>query len=430
MKSKILLAVLPALLVLSACQASPKAKANNLFLEDTLAHEEVFGNVKLEERSLQPKRLDDPVEHPEANNFSIGVQSQSESTGCISFRFVAAVRFADTELDPTQAIWSRTVSYTDGNVKKALGTFPSANAYKKISNGGSAYSIDDYNDAHGLTGNNAYTHFVVYTLRNVPVDSNDYYVSTYLTLSTKEGQSGGKNLTSKAVAINASQTAKFAYDLGDNGGAFFLEGTFTSQHKIIPATKVRDSGNKAEFSDVELGLADSFVVKEFYNLELEVHGPSTFNGEVSNFDLKTNPNGEIGVNYKGTYNFYLKYEDATNKLFTKASNLKRHYYVDITSCDWFTGPEIYAFGPSVEATYFALNQIGTSYIYETADEIDPTVYNGLIVMRREAGAGTSSWWNQTVNISFEEDNGAIKNCIKFTGAGGDKDKAIEWVKHS
>ena len=193
MKKKILLAVLPALLVLSACQAGPKAKDNNLFLEDTLAHDEIFGNVALEARSLQPRRLgEDPVEHPDADNFAIGVQSQVENTGYISFRFVAAVRFASSELDPTQAVWSRKVSYTNGNAKKVFGTFPSTTAYTKISNGGSAYTIDDYNSAHELTGDNQFTHFVVYTLRNVPVDSNDYYVSTYLTLSTKEGQTGGK----------------------------------------------------------------------------------------------------------------------------------------------------------------------------------------------------------------------------------------------
>lgn len=311
MKKQFLLAIIPALLALSSCARVENVSPvkGNEFLEDTLAHDEVFGNVELEARALQPKRLDDPVEHPEANNFSIGVQSQVETEGHISFRFVAAVRFADSQLDPTQAVWSRTVSYTNGNVKKEFGTFPSAKAYKQISNGGGAYSIDDYNGAHSLTGDNAYTHFVVYTLRNVPVDSNDYYVSTYLTLSTKEGQSGGKELTSKAVAINASKTAKFVYDLGNNGGAFFLEGTINGSSKIVKASSIRSGNNKAIFSEVDFASGDIFVVKEFYNTDLYVHGSSSLTYEVSGNTGRCfeNNGGKISLKASkdGNYSLYL-----------------------------------------------------------------------------------------------------------------------------
>ena len=431
MNRKILLAVLPAILVLSACQASPKVEANNLFLEDTLAHEEIFGNVELEARSLQPRRLDDPIEHPDTNNFSIGVQSQSENTGYISFRFVAAVRFADSELDPTQAVWSRTVSYTNGNVKKAFGTFPSANAYKKISNGGSAYSIDDYNGAHGLTGDNAYTHFVVYTLRNVPVDSNDYYVSTYLTLSTKEGESGGKELTSKAVAINASETAKFVYDLGNNGGMFFLEGIIGGSQKIVKATTIREGGNKASFENVNLVAGDSFVIKEFYNTELEVHGSSTFSGEVSTFNLNNNDaGGKIGVNYSGKYTFYFKYINGNNELWTNASKLVRPMYVktEYVKGDWWSStPKIRLWCvKSNNGSWVDLKTVTNKELYVTDGNFDPTVYDYVIVARTN-GSNITEWWNQTINVgdlnrtdSDSNENAKVLNCIAvWTSKQGD-----------
>ena len=435
MKKRLFLGILPALLTLSACSggaAQPKEE-KNLFLEDTLAHDEIFGGAELEERALAPKRLlaqdftrklddPDPVTHPDADDFSIGVQSLSESTGYISFRFVAAVHFEDSQVGPTQAVWTRTVSYTTGAVKKAEGTFSSQKAYQKLSTSSGAYSISDYNTAHGTN----YTRFVVYTLRNVPVDENDYYVSAYLTLSTKEGQSGGKDLTSRAVAVNASETAKFAYDLGNSGGAFFIEGTINSLHTIIPASRVRENGNKADFEDINLNVGDKFEIKEFYNLELEVHGPTAFRGDVSAFDLKSD-GGKIGVNYKGQYSFYLKYEDDQNKLYTKARYLKRHYFVDITNCDWFTGPELYVFGEGVDAKYISLSQIGTSKFYETDEDLDPTIYTGAIVMRRESSSA-ENWWNQTVNIPLNQyDDGIVKNCIQFTGDGGDKTKTVVWT---
>ena len=440
MNRKILLTVLPALLVLSACQASPKAKDNNLFLEDTLAHEEIFGNVQLEERSLQPRRLDDPVEHPEANNFSIGVQSQSESAGHISFRFVAAVRFATSELDPTQAVWSRTVSYTNGNVKKAFGAYPSTAAYKKISNGGTPYTIDDYNGAHSLSGDNAYTHFVVYTLRNVPVDSNDYYVSTYLTLSTKEGQSGGKEMTSKAVAINASQTAKFVYDLGDNGGMFFLDGTIGGSQKIVKATSIREGGNKASFDDVNLVAGDSFVIKEFYNTELEVHGSSTFSGEVSNFNLNNNDaGGKIGVNYSGKYTFYFKYVNGNNELWTNASNLVRPMYVktQYVKGDWFSSaPKIRLWCvKDGNGSWVDLKTVTEEDLYITNGNFNPTVYDYIIVARTN-GSNIEQWWNQTINVSDldrqdSDSNGSAKvlNCIAvWTDKDGSNHYKYGWEK--
>ena len=57
MKKKLLLLTLPALMVLSGCAGvSASPKANNLMTEDTLAHEEIFGEV-VEAGELGLKKL-------------------------------------------------------------------------------------------------------------------------------------------------------------------------------------------------------------------------------------------------------------------------------------------------------------------------------------------------------------------------------------
>ena len=114
MNKKALLVVLPALLVLSACQIGPKSKDNNIFLEDTLAHEELFGGVDFCGVNTNIRKVD-PVEHPD-NDPTIGIQSQQEEGNKVSFRFVAAVSIAPENLESTVANWTRTVSDKDGNV--------------------------------------------------------------------------------------------------------------------------------------------------------------------------------------------------------------------------------------------------------------------------------------------------------------------------
>ena len=216
MKKKFLIAIIPALLALSACQGGAQEKVDkNLFLEDTLAHEEIFGDINFSDLMPKASKLgqpgirklgSDPVEHPDLDP-AIGVQSKVESAGYISFRFVAAVEFTKENIGPTNAQWTRTVSKKDGSsYPKDTGNIECTTAYTSLSSDGDPYTIDDFNEAQDP--DSTYTHFVVYTLRNVPVDSNDYFVSAYLTLSGV----GGLSLTSKAVAINASQTESMRRD--------------------------------------------------------------------------------------------------------------------------------------------------------------------------------------------------------------------------
>lgn len=416
MNKKALLVVLPALLVLSACQIGPKSKDNNIFLEDTLAHEELFGGVDFCGVNTNIRKVD-PVEHPD-NDPTIGIQSQQEEGNKVSFRFVAAVSIAPENLESTVANWTRTVSDKDGNAIKTTTQVPVTTAYTSLSNAGGAYTIDQFNSDHG---NASYTHFVVYTLRNIPNSYSDAFVSAFLTLSRQ----GADDVVSKAIATTVDESRQFAYAPYD--GAFFIRGTMNANP--VPATRIRDNdGNKAVFEDVLLDTTDSFVIEEFYNSKLELHGSSIYAGTVADFDLK-NVDGKIGANYKGKYNFYLKYNTDHNELYATGSQLKREYFVDLADvANWFTGPELYLFGAGVEAIFLSLTQItGTNY-WRTNVVVDPSVYTGAIVLRRDQS--TNTWWNQTPDISFESDNGAIKNCIKiYDSKDGEGKQYYSWTPY-
>lgn len=330
MKKRLLLASLPALLILSACNGGAQKKEdNNIFLEDSLAHDEIFDNRNFEDRELMPRRAD-PVVHPDSD-VSIGIQC-FEDGGNVNLRFVAAVSFAEGQLTPTDAVWTRSVYSPDGvkySTKFDAGEYACTTAYKKISNGGSAYSISDFNTDHKTS----YTHFVVYTLRNIPKATySSYYVSAYLTLSPNS-EGGIAETRTKAIAVRVDGLEKYTYD--PFAGEYFMVGSWSASP--IPATTIREDGNKASFEGLALNPGDTFVIKEFYNTKLEVHNSSVIYGNVSNYELNDDDaNDKIGVNYKGTYNFFLKYDGVSNQLYTTASNVVTNgpLYVDVNVSWW------------------------------------------------------------------------------------------------
>ena len=279
MKKKFLLAVIPALLAMSSCTFMQSAAVvkNNDLLEDCLAHDELFGNAELQEvepeaqREQQPLRTSDPGFDPEENvSPYIGVQS-FVADGKVSFRFVAAVRFESVAArEQTAVTWHRSVTSPSGAFVKEEGVdaVPECNtAYLALNNNGTSYSIDDFNEDHNDSN---YTHFVVYTLRNVSLTTYaGHYVSAYLSFS-KTGESGIDPVSSKAIAINVERTEKYVYTASD--GYCYIDGTFSGTPRKIAATRVRNGSNKAEFEYVNFAAGDTFVFNEFYNTKLYVHG--------------------------------------------------------------------------------------------------------------------------------------------------------------
>ena len=428
MKKKVFLAIIPALLVLSSCAGIQSKEKINLFVEDTLAHEEIFGNLKSNLFETRVRKLDDVVEHPDGTA-AIGVQSTSESSGHISFRFVAPVAFTNENITPTVAQWTRTVSKRDGSAyPKDTGTVASTVAYTKITNGGDEYTIGQYNTANGTS----YTHFVVYTLRNVPVDSNDYFVSAYLNLSGE----GGVSLTTKAIAINAAQTLKYSYthDLG----TAFMDGTFNGTPDVINATSVRTSvgdTNKATFEGLNLKENDSFSIKEFYETKLYTKGSSRLTGKDNPIGYWFgNDSGSIKTNYDGTYNLYLNKSD---EIWTAASNVDNdgYLYVNVNVSWWGNDSawtSVYAYRGDLNGEHtgkwFALSGTfwGNTFSTHTEDKFFTSTtyaagYTTLAVCRLKNGTnlpGDKTVWDSSIvhnRYDVALKTNGLEDCAYLTG---------------
>lgn len=328
MKKQLLLGFLPALLVLSACNGGGQVKEKyDDLLEDTLAHEEIFDQ---QEQGLAPRRLlgpnvgglrfEDPTpetEKEEVGTPYIGVQS-IVSGNTVSFRFVAAVQFTDEQRGLATATWTRAVSKADGTAYPKDTTDPTpacTTAYKKLSNGVSALTIEDFNAAHN---DSTYTHFVVYTLRNINLGTyagNDYYVSAYLSI----GGLGGDPLVSKAIAIRFDRNEKYVYAAGD--GEYVLSGTFNGVEKNIEPSAVRTQDNKAEFTFIDFVENDSFAIREFYNTKLYFHGAEeclNYSGNekiTSCFEAGENDFIKVKSSMVGSYDLYLSRTE--NRLYTQ-----------------------------------------------------------------------------------------------------------------
>lgn len=332
---KSLLLIIPALLVLSSCQAGPKSKENEeRFLEDTLAHEEIFGNVEFDDFNLGVRKAVDPVENPDVGEeISVGVQSTSEKSGHISFRFVAAITFTDDNRDATVAKWTRAVSKPNGTKAMSAGDpIECTSAYKSLSASGDPYTIAQFNSDH----HTSHTDFVVYTIRNIPVDSthNGYYVAAFLNLTV------GKVATSKAVVTTVDESLQFAYVPTD--GEYFLSGRIGgTDNQMVKATSKRTGGNRAAFEYVDFKEGDNFVLKEFYGVDLFVKDSSilTYGTDDSSYIKQCfeDSNGQIALKSgkAGSYGLYFKLnDDQLAREGDSPYNVGTGYYFKGTQNDW------------------------------------------------------------------------------------------------
>lgn len=433
MKKKYLIAILPALLVLSSCQAAPKAEVlkEDIFIEDTEAHDEIFGN-DLGGRKIAPYKINDPVTNPDSD-VSIGVQTLVDQKGTpadssddtVSIRFVAPVTFGEGQLAPTNAVWTRTVSKPDGSeYPKDTGNIPCSKAYTQLENGDhSAYTIAQFNEDHST----AYTHFVVYTLRGIPLEEySNYYVCAYLSLSG----TGGVELTTKAVAISVDQTKALAFNSANGYFAMSVNGG-----EPVEATSY-GGGNLATFSNVELNSDDVVRISGFKNTKFYVYGNDKLRGEVSAYNLE-NSSDVFSAKYKGTYTFFV---NSDNEVWTSVRNVVRPLYIrlDYVSDNfWFNADAVtrlYAFKKNgnelVREKWFDVSEDVEHKYYVTTEDVDPTLYDYVIVARLNP-SNSSDWWNQTIDIrldTYDADDQSLKvpNCIAVWTSKQDTKQEYGW----
>lgn len=271
MKKKLLLIALPAFMVLAGCSNHPikpvaeKEDLSGMMREDTVAHEDIFGSV-----DLNVKRLGEPEETPAAgsgfvNVPKIGVQFSGVYDGdlrngsgeiigqgdCYAVRFVAAANVNQTALDNESitAVWTRGVSTNEGDAVKPLATgdsYRSTVAYESLKNGETL--------TNASSEGNDYTHYLVYTMYDIPVANADCYIAAYLTLSD-----GAHTVKSKAVAARVGGNNAFSF-AADKAAGYFIQGKINGvpNQMLNLDDDLTDLEDHAEKRDVALQEDDEF----------------------------------------------------------------------------------------------------------------------------------------------------------------------------
>lgn len=254
MKKQLVIGLLPVLMALSACGgAGPRDNGPELFQEDTLAHEEIFGQIDSGLSQKATRNLD-PLD-PGTMTPVIGVQAYTGVSGYVSLRFVAAVSLANPAA--ATASWSRAMFKDNGDSFKEAANKPCVKAYTSIKDNGVELTAAAFDAAHGNTG--YFTHFVVYSMLNIPetyetVDIRGYYLTATLTLS---------GLSDKyTVATDVNRTKQVSFNAAEK--EHLLRGTIntfagTSQSEDDYSSEALPLGKTARFTTT-LKADDSFYV--------------------------------------------------------------------------------------------------------------------------------------------------------------------------
>ena len=426
MKKKIILALIPALMALSSCNAITKQgitpKQDNTvkeieFLEDTEAHDEIFGKAGFGGKNSGIRKISNIEYDPPA----IGIQSMVDDKGdldssndTISVRFVAAVDFGST-VEAATAKWHRTMFGTDGHVLdgRVETEKPCSKAYTSLADpeeDGGVYSIVDLNGSiyH-------YTHFVVYTMTGIPLETYaNCYLTAYLTVDA-DGDGAGEAVTSKVVATTVDQKTQFSFNK-DNTGCFGVKITGLDYETFSKANSTKE-GYWATFENVTLDGGDWFL---FANRAIDLGNRSNDFFAVYGFDklregdhaYEGHPNGFYEFTQAGNSQFsvcpydmqkyYFYVQNDTNKIFPKYSISKT---VTLNPGVWAADNPNYELyvsdynGFGVEKWY-SLSGSGSAYSVSLSNIPDGAI---LIFCRMNPSGTAHDWagkWDQTINLSI------------------------------
>lgn len=429
MKKKFLLAIIPALMALSSCAGAGQKvdiKNDNIFVEDTLAHEEIFGDSKIEFQDYKA-----PLKAPSGPVAPIyGVQYQESSDGeHVHMRFIAATWINS----PSNAVkWTRTMYKGHGNgdqnghVFKEEADKACTKAYTSLANGSEeAITISSINAQYG--DGDDYNYFVVYTMLNIPKTTyDDYAIRANITVGGLASGTG--------IAATVGQTAYATFNMDQDG--HFISGRFDGVHGEFEPEYDGEhpkGSDNAVYYDVPLNVGDTFALV-YYDKENNVfllNGTSRFiNISGYYFD---NSKKTITAKYDGTYTLYL---NSADEIHTTASSVSRPLYAKPTNVGgldswWGQGGRwtaVYVYNEDVEPkreAWFTLVADG-DYL-KTTENVDSSLYNKAIFVEMKSGTLTPSWENK--NDNNETGNKAIslnnEDCayLKDNGAGG---KYFDW----
>ena len=407
MKKQFLLAVLPALLVLSACSAGPK-KANNVLLEDALAHEEIFGEVgnaiDLRVRKTAVQENNDEVSSQPvgaAKSLSapaVGVQYQPLTNGYYAIRYVAAINDLDVS-----AVWTRNICKSNGErIKTQSSQVVVTKAYSALAADG---GVD-------LPAENQ--HYVVYTLRNIPESDLNSYLFAYLTLT--KGEESVKSIA-RISRMAAGNT--FTIDTASVNG-YFLQGKIGGSNKIEPiedVSGVEGSQNYAQKEGISFAANDEFGLFKYVsgsNEHFQCFGYNQYQSGTT-FVQNVSSSNYAKIYLGGKYSLYL---NKSNQIYFNAGEVKTTIYFEPND-SWKQGGAFFQIWDS--ANWIRMTDVGNG-IYSA--ELDVGNHSSINFCRMNPTQGSSdgmNWvdgnnyrvWNQTQNVSVTREFNTLLSNPKY-----------------
>lgn len=256
MRNKLLLIALPALMVMSSCTYMESATKVDLFKEDTVAHEEVFGGQAIQGPAVQ-RMADVDTDTDYKVGYQIHFDDKGNADGTddvISIRFIAAIK-----ADYTLMRWTRGVTDSRGAELKALSDhrydedlhedvyFDSKVVYTSLNNGS---GVDEMTAGEGDFA--GYTGFIVYSLLNIPYEDNaDAYLGVTLALDEVKTDFYAVKIEKNGAGTASAHSFKFASD--KNG--FFL----AKDDSVVDADASTRGDNAASFT-VNLAADEGFLI--------------------------------------------------------------------------------------------------------------------------------------------------------------------------
>ena len=404
MKNKSLLMIIPALMVLSACAgAGPKQEALQLepeMVEDTLAHEELFGEGG-QARKLTPYK--DPVvpSDPSLKQPVVGVQYKADEDDTYAIRYVAAIAALDVE-----ATWTRGICNKAGVQQKAAEGDKLVN--KVVTQAYTAVSADIGVGSDPIATpedvDSDFHYFVVYTLRKVPAEQLDSYLFAYLTL-----EKGGNSVKSLARISRISGGNTFTFDT-DGGLSYFIQGTIGGEANQQVAINDTPTGtNYAQEEGLALTTNDQFGLFKYGGDHFQCFGYDQLR-RGAQFLPKVDNKNYIKASGTGSYDLYLTNSNEIHIVAPDSAKASAKLYFK-PGTSWTASSPRYALyvfkddgvNPKTE-DWIDLEQVGTTGIYSCA-AFSAVTWPNCIFCRMDPGNATNAWgqkWSQTKDLSTDD----------------------------
>ena len=289
MNKKLLLITLPLALTLSGCSNIKPIPVNHM-TEDTLAHNEIFGDIDTASfsKKLTPNKA---LNEGELYTPLLSFQHKPNNDGTYSVRFIATIESKSMDI-----VWTRSVHDLNGSTAggKAKATKQVNTIYESLSDDGVQVWATNVVEKDDELGTKPFNYYAVYCLLNIPNSVSNYYIDAFVTVtlgeSSKNSYVGSVNVADKTKHIKYSLEGGDRYVADING--------------VVRESDPHD-GNNLMLNSIDLSVNDKLQAYYLDTNALTYTRYGYADLVRNNPDFEAGSSGEIKAKYSSTYNVFL-----------------------------------------------------------------------------------------------------------------------------